>query len=68
MKRKRQVSVTAEAATSVEIIWLDFDGYKHIRPLPFHGDYEVVCELLRDLFSLPDFRTLCAVTFHSETL
>lgn len=57
-----------EAATSVEIIWLDVNGHKHIRSLPFHGDYEAVCEMLHDLFSRPEFRTLCAVTFHRETL
>lgn len=66
MKRKRQVRVTAEAATLVEVIWLDVDGHKHVCPFPFSGDYERVCEMLHGLFSRPEFRTLCAVTFHND--
>lgn len=68
MKRKRQVRVTAKAATSVGIIWLDVNGHKYVSLLPFYGDYETLCGMLHDLFSRPEFRTLCAVTFHSETL
>lgn len=66
MKRKRQVRVTAEVATSVAVFWLDVDGYKHVCLFPFSGDYERFCEMLHGLFSRPEFRTLWAVSFHND--
>lgn len=66
MKRKRHVRVKPEAATSVEVIWLDVDGGKHIQVFPFSGVWYEVTPILSELFTSPEFRTLCAVDFHYD--
>lgn len=66
MKRKRPVCVKPEAAMSVEVIWLDVDGGKHVLVFPFSGVWYEVTPILSELFTSPEFRALCALEFHYD--